>query len=66
MIIVYDILQDNAVLMDAILIILSNKNESLSVDELQYELLKCGLMVQQPLLEEAKAELIRHGAISQI
>lgn len=52
------------VLMDAILIILSEKG-SLSISKLQYELLSCGLMVQQPLLKEAIKELKKHNAITE-
>lgn len=51
------------VLMDAILIILSQKGQ-LNVSQLQYELLSCGLMVQQPLLKEAIAELAKHNCLT--
>lgn len=51
------------VLMDAILIILGEKGQ-LNVSKLQYELLNCGLMVQQPLLREALKELTEHKAIA--
>lgn len=51
------------ILMDAILIILAEKGQ-MDVSKLQYELLNCGLMVQQPLLREAIKELKVHKAIS--
>lgn len=51
------------VLMDAILIILGKKGR-LNVNDLQYELLNCGLMVQQPLIRDALKELAEHEAIA--
>lgn len=52
------------VLMDAILIILAEKGQ-LTVSKIQYELLNCGMMVQQPLIKEAMKELAKANAITQ-
>lgn len=51
------------VLMDALLIIIG-QNPNMTVSFLQYELLKCGMMVQQPLLRAALEELKKHKAIT--
>ncbi len=44
--------QKDYLIMDAILVILNNKPQ-LSIGKLQYEILKCGIHVGQPLLREA-------------
>lgn len=62
MVIIKKIEQDEYLIMDAVLIILGKGK--LNTLELQYELLRCGIMVQQPLLEEVFKEMIKRKFIS--
>ena len=61
--IVKKIKQNDYLIMDAILIILGRKGQ-LEINKLQYELLNCGIIIQQPLLNEAISELKKNKAVS--
>jgi len=57
-----DMKQNHYLLVDAILIII-NAGEGVDVDQLQYKLLNCGIMVQMPLLESTLEYLHKEGII---